>query len=257
MATRFDPKILRSPRWLLAIAVGVFLVFGFVRLGLWQLDRLDERRTLNATVEARQNEPAVPLSDLVLEYPNDVDAILYRSVSVEGVYRESDEFFSIGRIVSDVRGTLVLTPLDLPSGDVLIVVRGIVPPETAGPPAVGYETPDGTVRLVGRVDDGEEPAPIGESDPSDGVLTSINRVDLAFIGEWVEGNVLPINLILEGQTPSGANGEPMAIPMEELSDGRHLGYAIQWFAFALIVLFGVAGLVYRAGTSDPEETSQD
>lgn len=250
--------MLKKPRWILAIVVGVVITASFVRLGFWQLDRLDQRRETNTTIEGRMSEPARPIEAILGHYGDDVDDMLYRTARVEGVYRTADEFFSIGRIVSDEPGTLVATPLDLSDGTVLIVVRGLVPLGTPGPPAQGYEPPSGPVSLVGRIDDGEEPLRIGEPDPQDGDLESLSRLDLAYIDRWVDGDVLPITLILEEQSPPDRAGGPIRIPPDELTEGSHLGYAIQWFSFAIIVGVGVAVLVHRAGTSnEPIEADPD
>jgi len=250
MDLRFDTNTLKQPRWILAVLLGLVIVIAFVRLGLWQLDRLEERRTLNATIEARKAEPARPLVGILGQYGDDAEEMLYRRAEVEGIYRTDAEFFSIGRSIGDVQGTLVATPFDRSDGTVLIVVRGLVPLGTTGPPAAGYEPPEGPVTLIGRIDDGEESTPIGESDPEGGDLTSLSRLDLEFIGRWVDGDVLPITLILEDQVPPDYRDEPLRVPREELTEGSHLGYAIQWFAFALIVGIGVAALVYRAGAEN-------
>jgi surfeit locus 1 family protein len=74
----------------------------------------------------------------------------------------------------------------------------------------------------------------------------------------VDGDVLPVTLMLENQDPMDPEGMPVRIPSEELTEGSHLGYAVQWFAFALIVLVGVAALVFRAGTAESvSETEMD
>jgi surfeit locus 1 family protein len=135
----------------------------------------------------------------------------------------------------------------------MVVVRGIVPGGTAGPPAEGFETPEGRVEVVGTLDDGEEPLRIGEPDPENGILTSLSRVDLEYIDRWTEGDVLPVSLTLVAQEPDNPNGDPIPIPPEELTEGSHLGYAIQWFGFAVIVLIGVGFLVWRAGSKSEVE----
>jgi cytochrome oxidase assembly protein ShyY1 len=40
------------------------------------------------------------------------------------------------------------------------------------------------------------------------------------------------------------------MPSEELGAGSHLGYAVQWFAFAVIAIVGLVALLYRAGRID-------
>lgn len=258
MTRGFDTSILKEPRWIVAIFVGLLIALAFVRLGIWQLDRLEERRTFNTTVNVRAAEPARPLEGVLGQYEDKVDEMRHRQVRVEGVYRIEDEFFSVGRLVDDMSGTLIATPLDRDDGTVLIVIRGLVPPGTSGPPAQGYEPPEGRVVLEGRLDDGEAPSAIGEPDPAGGKLTSLSRLDLEYIDKWVDGDVLPITLMLEDQDPQDPGGVPVRIPSEVLTEGSHLGYAVQWFAFALIVLVGVAALVYRAGTAESvSETEMD
>jgi cytochrome oxidase assembly protein ShyY1 len=249
----FDTSTLKKPRWILALVVGALLALLFARLGIWQLDRLDERRARNAITEERSAADPESFDDLVVRYGLDAEALNLRSATVLGDYREDLEFFSIGRTVGDLTGTLVVTPLELDDGTLMVVVRGIVPSGTAGQPAEGFETPEGRVEVVGTLDDGEEPLRIGEPDPENGILTSLSRVDLEYIDRWTEGDVLPVSLTLVAQEPDNPNGDPIPIPPEELTEGSHLGYAIQWFGFAIIVLIGVGFLVWRAGSKSEVE----
>lgn len=246
----FDTSTLTKPRWILAIVVGIFLAVVFVRLGFWQLSRLEDKRAHNAIVASRIEGEPRSLEGLVGQFGSDPEVLVDRSAVVTGRYIHADEFYSVGRNYDGLIGTLVMTPLALDDGSVMVVVRGLVPVGTPGPPAAGYETPLGIVTLTGRLDDGEEPLRIGEPPPENGVLSQISRVDLAYIDRWYDGSVLPIDLVLETQVPSNAGASPIAVPMAELNEGRHLGYAVQWFAFAVIVTIGIAALVWRAGASE-------
>jgi cytochrome oxidase assembly protein ShyY1 len=254
VTTTFDRSVLRNPRWILAIIVGAIIAIALVRLGVWQLDRLAERRTSNALIEARSAETPVPLAELVGRIGMDPEALAYRPAIVEGRYRADLELFSVGRTYGDVSGTLVVTPLEIDDGTLIMAVRGLVPTDTAGPPAVGYEPPTGRVTVVGRLDDGEEPLRIGEPDPPGGVVRSISRIDLDYLDRWIDAEVLPIDVVLESQDPPDTAASPTPVPPDELSEGPHLGYAIQWFAFAVIVVVGVGYLVWRAGTTTDERT---
>lgn len=257
MSAQFDSSVFRQPRWIAALVVAVLVAIACVRLGFWQLDRLDERRERNLQVQSRLDEPARPLAGLRSDFADSPDDIANRHAIVEGRYRPSDEFVSVGRAYGDLKGQLVATPLDLDDGSVLIVVRGIVPGDTVGPPAQGYETPTSRVILEGRLSPGEEPSRISDSAPVGGKLTSLNRLDLAYIDDWIQGDVLPFALLLDTQVPQGQAGQPIPIPSEELTEGSHLGYAIQWFAFAIIALSGGIGLVLRAGRRADDQQAHD
>jgi surfeit locus 1 family protein len=238
--------------------IGLVIALIFVRLGVWQLDRFEERRADNQLVESRLAEPARPLIGILGQYGADTEAMTHRHATAEGEFRTDAEFFSIGRTYETLSGTLVATPFDLTDGSVLIVVRGLVPPGTPGPPAEGYEPATGPMVIEGILHDGEDPSAIGEPAPEDSVLESLSRLDLAYIDEYVDGNVLPVNMMLQGWSKPYPNETPVAIPEQELTEGRHLGYAVQWFAFALIVAVGVGTLVYRAGTTESSgETDLD
>ena len=254
----FDTATLRKPRWIAAILVGLFLAVAFVQLGLWQLSRLDERRVYNASVAARVDDEPQSLAALVGEFGTDPEDLVDRNAVVTGRYIGADEFYSVGRNYDGLTGTLVMTPLELDDGSVMVVVRGLVPVGTPGPPAAGYETPDGTVTLTGLIDDGEEPLRLGEPAPDDGVLSQISRVDLDYINTWYDGEVLPIDLVLENQAPPNPGESLIPVPRSELTEGSHLGYAVQWFAFAVIAVVGIAALVWRAGSErSTDEASQD
>jgi surfeit locus 1 family protein len=249
---------LRKPRWILAVIVGLVLSVWFVRLGFWQLSRLEERRATNALISARMEEAPRSFEGLVGQYGTDPDALIYRQAIVTGRYLTSDEFFSVGRNYDGVTGTLVMTPLELEDGSIMIIVRGLVPVGTVGPPADGFEPPLGPVTITGRLDDGEEPLRIGESPPESGKIESLSRVDLAYIDTWFEGDVLPVDFLIETQQPENPAGTPIPIPARELTEGKHLGYAVQWFAFALMALVGTIVLVWQAGTEKATpETSQE
>lgn len=229
---------------------------------MWQLDRLEERRTQNEIIEGRMAEPPRPLSGIVGQYGDDAQAMAYRHAVAEGQFIVEDEFYSIGRTYDDLSGTLVATPFVLGDGSVLIVVRGLVPPGTPGPPAEGYEPATGEMIVEGPLLAGEQPTAIGEAPPQGGELTSLSRLDLEYIDEWMDGEVLPVLMYLEDWSVPNPQNVPEPIPQPPLTEGSHLGYAVQWFSFAAIVLVGVGVLVYREGSAPaatenaPDRTSR-
>ena len=76
-----------QPKWIVRHVAVVLLVVAMVLLGFWQLRRLDEKRDLKATVEARQEEPAADVLDVVPADAEvggaDVEAVEHRSVTPE------------------------------------------------------------------------------------------------------------------------------------------------------------------------------
>ncbi|HEY9378383.1 MAG TPA: SURF1 family protein, partial [Jiangellaceae bacterium] len=159
-------RLLTSRRWLLRILAGIVLVIAFVRLGMWQLDRNEERAAHNAVIEANSQRDPVPVEDL-LEPSNTVDEQqVWTPVQARGSYDVDHEFVVRLRPLDGQPGVHVLTPLVTASGDALLVDRGFVPHEGSptSSPAIP-EPPPGQVEVIGRVRASEEGRGTG-GDPS-------------------------------------------------------------------------------------------
>jgi surfeit locus 1 family protein len=223
--------------------VAVLAAIVFVNLGLWQLRRLDERRERNAVVEERIDTAAVDLAALETTLPP--ETLEYRRASAAGTYATNEEVLLRNRSRRGASGFHVLTPLVLDDGRAVIVDRGWVPLDVEGPPVPGAEPPAGRVTVLGYI-------ALGGEDSGDGVALRLSAVDLARLDAQTTGALLPVYLEL---IDDGADGSlPLSLEPPELSEGPHLGYAVQWFVFAAIAVVGFIVLVVRTGT-DPVHRS--
>ncbi len=73
-------------RWLLATLLVVAAAAVMIRLGIWQLDRLQQRRAFNARVLAQTTQPSLDLTGANLS--EDLTGMEYRAVVVNGEYAE-------------------------------------------------------------------------------------------------------------------------------------------------------------------------
>ncbi len=253
-------------RWLWAtivVAVG-FLVL--CRLGIWQLQRLQQRREANAFLMARLNRPPLTLTGQDVN-PDQLDL---SRVAATGQYDYSQEIVLRNETLGGVPGGHLVTPLRLAGSDRTVLVdRGWVPlGNTGAPDRAAASRPAGevTVRGVARRTQ-ERPSFLAPPDAlpaAGGRLDAWFRVDIPHIQQQVSYPLLPI-FIQEGEPSEAAPavaGTRLPVPYIaiDLSEGPHLSYAIQWFAFALILLGGYVFL-YRSRTSpewQPEaEAEQD
>ena len=230
-------------RWLLA-TIGVALLCAlFLTLGVWQLQRLGQKRAANALILARMQEPPLTLSGQTL----DPEQANLRRATVRGTYDYSQEIVLRNRTLNEIPGVHVIVPLRIAGSDAAVLVdRGWIPYEMAGPEqrkefqqAAGEVEVRGILRRTEVRSSQVSPAdpPLGPDRPR---LDAWHRVDIPRIQEQIPYPLLPLYLE-EDQTP----GEPVrrfprAAPEIALSEGGHLGYAVQWFAFAGILLGGYA-----------------
>jgi surfeit locus 1 family protein len=215
---------------LLALAL-VAAVFG--RLGFWQLSRLEERRAANRLAAAARAEAPRELgvgADWTAAELNE------RWVEATGEFDHAHEVVLRGQAFQGAPGVLVVTPLRLGAGDsAVLVLRGFVPSADAVRAEIDSLREPGQARVRGLA---TSIASGGGQPLEHGGRTTWARLDLEALRARLPYPVLPVLL---RQTPdSGLPALPRRLPPPELSEGPHLSYAIQWFAFAVMaVAFGV------------------
>ena len=207
----------------------------FVRLGLWQVARLRERQAWTATfLHARQNDP-VPMSRI----PSDTGLAHYRAATAEGRLDYDHELILSNRTRRGAPGVELLTPLRLAGSDTAVLVnRGwVYSPDGSSVNESRWREGDAK-RFAGYVELFHEGAGVtSASNPR-----TIRRVGTADIASKIPYPVSPFYLVATGDTADLSHPARRDLPV--LDDGPHLGYALQWFSFAVIALGG-AGFVVR------------
>jgi surfeit locus 1 family protein len=256
MSTHLEFSFLRSPKWISGVLIAGMAIVLFVNLGLWQLRRLDERGTLNTTITERMTGAAESLDDVLVQFGPDPEDLEYRRVVVSGTYQTADEVILQARSQGGRSGNNVLTPLVTATGDVLVVDRGWVPIDVEGPPVAGAVPAALEVTVTGILRKSETFGPLGDV-PATGPVTHIGRIDLPALADGWGVAVLPVSLALEIQDPGQQVDFPVPLPLPDVGEGPHLGYAIQWFLFAMVVAVGFPILVIRTAKQGSAAASKE
>lgn len=224
-----------SRRALLAVLVALVVAAGCVRLGLWQLDRLAQRRAVNARVAARMAEP--PVASLAA-LPADTALARFRSVRLSGLYDFEHELVLTARTRDGSPGVHILTPLRIPGEERAVLVnRGWVYSPDGSSVSLGpWREPD-TATITGYLQafDAANASvrPTGDR--------SFRLLDHASASARIPYPIAPwIVVATEGEASPGA---PARLSHVQLGEGSHLSYAVQWFLFAVIAVVGVTVLV--------------
>lgn len=236
-------ELLTGRWWLKHILVLIVLIV-LINLGLWQLRRLEERRVLNQNIQAALSQPALPLQ----EAPPDPETLHFRRVAVTGVFDNAAVIVLRNQLMGDNPGVHLITPLRLSgSNQAVLIDRGWIPRREADlEPAeltpydlTGEVTIEGiayrTQTRSGWLSPLDPPLREGQTR-----LVNWFRVDIDRIQQQVPYPLWPIFI---KQLPDPAT-RPDALPQPEaitLDEGPHLGYALQWFSFAaiLVVTYGI------------------
>ena len=205
-------------------------------LGVWQVDRLRERRAGNAVALQARSAAPVQLDDRT----TGDSSLIERTVWAVGRYDPAHEVVLRGRSYRGAPGVEVVTPLVFDGGRTAVLVnRGFLPaPDAMTVEADSLREP-GEVRVRGIA----LLVPSGNSAPLErSGRTTWARLDLEALGSRMPYSLAPIYI---RQLPDPALPRfPRRLEAPVINDGPHLSYAIQWFAFSIMaVVFGV--IVWR------------
>lgn len=236
-------RALRQPKWIVATVIVVALGALFVRLGFWQLDRLEERQATNAMGEARIIAEPGSITELLADADGDLQSLEFRRVELTGVFDPSEEVLVRSQVEQGQAGFHVLTPLLVAEDLGVLVNRGWVPLGMDQPP-VAAAPPTGQVSVEGWIHLTETRPPLGPEDPP-GEIEVFNRVDIGRIVEQSAYSLAPVYVVEIGE---GSSELPVAVdPPDFFDEGSHLAYAVQWFGFAAVGFVGLFFLLRRQG----------
>ena len=210
-------RFLISPGWILRHLIALALAVALVNLGLWQLRRLDQKRSHNRVLADRATAAVV---DVGAGQPTgDPAELAYRVAAATGTYRPDQEVFVRSRSLDGAPGAWVLTPLELADGRSVIVNRGWIP--ASGPPALPADAraPGGQVTVQGLLMPSEERGSFGPRDPATGTLPSLARADLTRLQAQVPERLYPLYVQLQAQDPAPTTPLPALVPPPERSEG--------------------------------------
>lgn len=228
-------------------ALLLMLAAGFVALGIWQVERRAWKHALIDAVATRST--AAPIAAPAPGVAVSAEGDAYRRVRVMGRFLHDRE--TLVRAVSDLgSGYWVVTPLDTGRFTVL-VNRGFVPPDRrdAASRAAGNGAGQVTVTGLLRV-----------TEPGGGFLRSNDSA----ADNWYSRDVAaiaaarrlsnPAPYFIDADAAPNPGGWPRGgLTVLRFSD-NHLGYALTWFALALLSL-GAMWLVLRKAAVAPNKDS--
>lgn len=214
---------------ILILATMAFLV----SLGFWQLDRADQKRTIEASIQ-KANTGVVEL----IVNQNELLNKEYYEVRLQGSYVSDKQFIYDNQIVDQASGYYVLTPFVLTGqSNAIMINRGFIPwsgrRDQLADIAVDYAPREIKIQVskpIKRIE-------LKTSDISNQFPVLIQAIDFDVIEEISSTSFVDVIGLLDPSSDDGfvRKWEPYTGSIE-----KHIGYAIQWFLMALVL--GIIGI---------------
>jgi len=254
----------------------------FIRLGVWQLHRLGERRARNTTARERLALPPIRLRD----EPGPgmlppVDSVAGRRIQLRGRYDYAAEIVLRAHSFEGSPGVYVVTPLRIPGAhEAIPVLRGWMPAADGLHADLAVGRPEreawgDVVKVEGIAHAGSRRGPIPPQRVELGgephmVLSTLAAADVAgalpypvvsfYVWATPRAATPGASARTGGSARSGRSATsgraersrlPLTLPPPAFGDGPHLSYAIQWFAFAVISLVGTGAYLRKFAGATP------
>ena len=224
----------------------------FIKLGFWQLEREEEKRTLIAGQEEKSRQLPLPAASL----PSDASAGGLPTL-LHGSFDERAVYLLDNRVLDGRVGFEVLQLFNEDDGSHLLVNRGFLPMGRTRqdlPDIPSVTVPAGGIRGVVHVPSGEafqlETVEVSKAD----FPVIVQQADVAAISGVLGMTLYPYVVRL-------AEGEPGALPRywpdTVMQPAQHRGYAIQWFTMALAVALAWLAFSFRRREAGPGAAGAD
>ncbi len=230
------------PSWL-GTVITVLCIPLFIKLGLWQY----HKAVLKQEIQAKYAQDAQTMPELV-NYLDDPLQLKYRKVILHGAFETQYQFLVDNQVENGSAGFHVITPFKIDNtAQYVLVNRGWIAGFAEHTKLPEVQTPTQKLKIIGIV-----------WPPSDKIFTLEPVPDASEKKSWqmVWQNldmkkfraasplpVLPVIIKMDPSTREGGFVRNWQMPAERIV--THLGYAYQWFGFALAALFIYLYLSFR------------
>lgn len=232
-------RLLFSRRYWWQTLIVLLAMAVMVGLGIWQLDRLAQRRAANAALAVKLRTDPLPITGPDL--PDEPVALQDRLAEVRGRFDYPRQMAVQGQFADGAPGYWLVTPLQIEGSDSgILVIRGWIPVAAGQSGDWSAFDEDETRPVRGYLQKSRKMPDGSTSALPDDPVKGWWRVDIEAMQSQMPYPLLSVALQIAPDPQRERDALPRRIPVDfDLSEGSHFSYALQWFSFAVI-----AGIVY-------------
>lgn len=202
-------------------------LWGLIFLGFWQLERADEKRTIENAVVIAQSSPA----QLILD-ANDLLNKEHYQVLLKGHYDNDKQFIYDNQIVNSTAGYYVLTPFILENKTTILVNRGFVPWYGNRGKLADIVISNKATTIQAKLIKPKERIKLKQQNIGTTFPILIQSLNIKQLSQLSGHQITPMLAQLDVKAENGfyRKWKPFYGSVD-----KHLGYALQWFLMALVL----------------------
>jgi len=222
-----------SFRFLIPSVLIVATIAFLTSLGFWQLDRANEKRAIEASIQKANTG--------IVELIADENRLLekeYYQVRLKGQYQSNKQFIYDNQIVDQVSGYYVLTPFKLEGQPSTIIInRGFIPWNGDREKLADVSIKKTKSEIKVQISKPIKRIELKSSEIGNNFPVLIQAVDLVKMSELAGIDFSSMVGLLDASMDDGfvRKWEPYTGSIE-----KHIGYAVQWFLMAIVL--GIIGI---------------
>lgn len=222
--------------WLSTLIVIVCIPL-FIKLGLWQYNKAEMRQSIQNQYETSLHKQVANLKDHLTQ----PSALQFQQASVSGHYESRYQFLLDNQVENSQAGFHVITPFKIEGTEQYVLVnRGWIPGEASHDKVPTFDTPEQSVQIQGMVWVPSDKiftleANVGNDQPQAQAWQLVwQHLDMKKYKQSAPIQVLDVIIKLDPASKAGGFVRNWQMPPSKIM--TNLGYAYQWFGFALATL---------------------
>lgn len=216
----------------------------FIKLGLWQYNKAMLKQEIKTSYDDALLSEALNLP----EQFDDLDSWRYKKVKTQGYYETTYQILLDNQVENNTAGFHVLTPLKIEGkNDYVLVNRGWVAGGATHTDLPNISTPEGSVEITGLIWVPSKKIFSLESKMEKNTWNQVwQHMDMERYRKSVPISLLPIVIKLDPASNAGGFIRNWPLPASQITS--NLGYAYQWFGFAVAsILIYLYTSIHKAG----------
>ena len=211
-------------------------------LGVWQLNRADEKRVALRLQDQQQSAEILELSGEIQEADKN---IIYKNIHALGHFDDEHQFLLDNQVYKGRAGYIVLTPFRLKDANKAVLVnRGWLPVGNNRSDLPDVKVEGGEISITGRINHFPRVGMKleGAEIPADNWPAVVQVIDINVLSKLLAYPLVNFQIELDKLSPNGYTREWQEA--SSMTPEKHRAYAVQWFllALTLTVLFVKYGI---------------